>query len=62
VPLDIGIYQAYNECLEFLYPRMNSGGLILINDYNHPTWPGCNKAVDELLTGEPEELQVIANR
>jgi O-methyltransferase len=59
VHLDIGIYQAYKECLEFFYPRMNPGGIILVNDYNDPPWPGCNKAVDEFLSGKPEKLRLI---
>jgi hypothetical protein len=59
VHLDIGIYQAYKECLEFFYPRMNPGGIILVNDYNDPPWPGCNKAVDEFLSDKPEDLQLI---
>jgi len=59
VHLDLGIYQAYKECLEFFYPRMSFGGVILANDYNKPPWPGCNRAVDEFLTGKPEKLQLI---
>ena len=59
VHLDLGIYQAYKECLEFFYPRMSPGGIILSNDYNKPPWPGCNKAVDEFLTGKPEKLQLV---
>ncbi|MGA7338662.1 MAG: TylF/MycF/NovP-related O-methyltransferase [Candidatus Sulfotelmatobacter sp.] len=59
VHLDLGIYQAYKECLEFFYPRMSSGGIILANDYNKPPWPGCKKAVDEFLTGKPEKLQLF---
>ena len=59
VHLDLGIYQAYKECLEFFYPRMSPGGIILANDYDKPPWPGCKKAVDEFLTGKPEKLQLI---
>jgi len=32
---------------------------MLINGYNDPPWPGCNKAVDEFLLGKPEELQLL---
>jgi O-methyltransferase len=59
VHLDIGIYEAYKECLEFFYPRLNSNGIILLNDYDKPRWPGCTKAVDEFLTNKPETLQQI---
>jgi hypothetical protein len=59
VHLDIGIYEAYKECLEFFYLRLNRDGIILLNDYDKPRWPGCTKAVDEFLTGMPEKLQQI---
>ena len=25
------------------------GGIILLDEYDDPPWPGCNKAVDEFL-------------
>jgi O-methyltransferase len=59
VHLDIGIYDAYRECLEFFYPRLSSGGIILLNDYGKARWPGCTKAVDEFLSSKSEKLQVI---
>jgi Macrocin-O-methyltransferase (TylF) len=59
VHLDIGIYEAYKECLEFFYPRLSSQGILLLNDYDKPRWPGCTKAVDEFLAGKPEKLKVI---
>lgn len=59
VHLDIGIYEAYKECLEFFYPRLSHSGIILLNDYDKPRWPGCTKAVDEFLSGKPEKLERI---
>jgi len=59
VHLDCGIYVSYKECLEFFYPRLNPGGVILINDYGKPRWPGCTKAVDEFLQEKAEKLQII---
>ena len=50
VHLDCDIYASYMECLEFFYPRLAPGGIILLDEYNDPPWPGCNKAVDEFLT------------
>jgi hypothetical protein len=60
VHLDCDAYDAYLECLTFFYPRMSAGGVILLDEYNDPPWPGCNAAVDEFLTGRPESLRVIA--
>ncbi len=57
VHLDVDLYDSYHECLEFFYPRMVSGGIVLLDEYNDPPWPGCNKAVDEFLTGKPEILE-----
>lgn len=57
--LDVNLYESYKECLEFLYPRIVPGGIIIFDEYNDPPWPGCNKAVDEFLQGKPETLRLI---
>lgn len=59
VHLDCDIYQSYKECLEFFFPRMSRGGVILFDEYNDPPWPGCNLAVDEFLADRTEELELI---
>jgi len=56
VHLDCDIYQSYKDCLEFFYPRLEKGGVILLDEYNDPHWPGCNAAVDEFLANKPERL------
>jgi hypothetical protein len=60
VHLDCDGYDAYRECLHFFYPRLNAGGIILLDEYDDPPWPGCNLAVDEFLAERPETLEVIA--
>jgi O-methyltransferase len=57
--LEVNLYDSYRECLEFFYPRVERGGIVLFDEYNDPPWPGCNKAVDEFLAGKPEHLEVI---
>lgn len=59
VHLDVDIYESYRVALEFFYPRMASSGVILLDEYDDPTWPGCNKAVDEFLFDKPERLVQI---
>lgn len=59
VHLDCDIYESYRICLEFFYPQMNSRGIILIDEYNDPPWPGCNRAVDEFVTKTKLTLQLI---
>lgn len=59
VHLDVDIYESYRLALEFFYPRVTPGGVILLDEYNDPPWPGCNKAVDEFLRDKPERLTEI---
>jgi len=59
VHLDCDIYESYKECLEFFYPRVNPGGIILFDEYKDPRWPGCTKAIDEYLADKPEEAVLI---
>jgi hypothetical protein len=56
VHLDCDLYDSYKACLNFFYPRLVPGGIILLDEYNDPPWPGCNKAVDEILNGKQEKL------
>jgi O-methyltransferase len=51
--LDTDWYASTKHELETLYPRLVSGGVLLIDDYGW--WQGSRKAVDEFLaaTGEP---------
>ena len=60
VHLDCDIYTSYKQCLDYFYPRMVRGGVILLDEYNDPPWPGCNQAVDEFLLGRAERLMLIA--
>lgn len=46
VNIDADLYNPVKAGLEFFYPRMSPGGIILIHDYNHH-WEGLVKAVDE---------------
>jgi O-methyltransferase len=60
VHLDCDTHDSYRCCLEFFYPRVVSGGIILLDEYNDPFWPGCNLAVDNFLANKPERLQEIS--
>ncbi|SLM46424.1 Macrocin-O-methyltransferase domain-containing protein [Nitrospira japonica] len=41
-------YESTKICLESLYAKVSSGGIVVIDDYGK--WPGCRKAVDEFLS------------
>ena len=59
VHLDCVIYESYRQCLEFFYPRMVTGGIILLDEYKDPPWPGCTQAVDEFVADKPEQITEI---
>jgi O-methyltransferase len=61
VHLDCVIYESYKSCIEFFYPRLAKGGVILFDEYNDPPWPGCARAVDEYLADKPEKLVEISS-
>lgn len=52
VNLDVDIYQSTKDCLEFFYPRIIKGGIILSHDYI--TLAGVRKAFDEFYNDKPE--------
>jgi hypothetical protein len=47
VSIDCDIYEPILRGLEFFWPRMVPGGVILIHDYSSGHWPGATRAVDE---------------
>lgn len=52
VHLDVDIYQSTVDCLEFFYPRMNKGGIILSHDYQISC--GVKKAFDDFFIDKQE--------
>lgn len=59
VRLDTDWYESTKHELVHLYPRLQSGGVLIIDDYGH--WKGCRKAVDEYF-GEGGEPPVLLHR
>lgn len=60
VHLDVNLYDSYCQSLEFFYPRLDPSGIMLLDEYNDPRWPGCNKAADEFLADKPEKLHMAS--
>jgi len=61
VNMDADLYKPTKAGLEFFYPRLSPGGIILIHDYN-PDWPGIVKAVDEYSKTIPEPLIILPDQ
>ena len=56
VHLDVDIYDSTKAGLEFFYPRMTKGGVIVSHDYRSLMCPGVKKAFDEFFPDKPEPV------
>ena len=46
VHVDVDLFAPTRACLEYFYPRLVPGGLLVIDDYGFTAWPGCKAAAD----------------
>ncbi len=58
--MDADLHNPTLAGLEFFYPRLSEGGVILIHDYN-TDWPELMKAVDTFVSGITESLIPVAD-
>ncbi len=58
--LDTDWYESTKIELEVLYPRLATGGVLVLDDYG--SWLGSKKAVDEYFANRPAPLLVPVNR
>jgi hypothetical protein len=56
VHLDVDIYESTKAGLEFFYPRLVAGGVLLSHDYRSRSCPGVRKAFDEFFADKPEPI------
>lgn len=52
--IDCDLYGPMKSALEFFYPRMPKGGMLILHDYSSGTWAGATQAINEFTaaTGE----------
>lgn len=62
VHVDCDLYEPAKTALEFFYPRLSPGGLLIIHDYANPYWPGIKSAVDEYCRLIPERPLVFNDK
>jgi predicted O-methyltransferase YrrM len=58
VHLDADLYQSIKDGLEFFYPRMEKGGIILVHDFA-PRHEGVYRAVQEFFHERPEPVMEL---
>lgn len=56
VHIDVDLHEPTRDSLEFFYPRMSEGGIILCDDYGFTSCPGATAAFDEYLMDKPEPM------
>lgn len=54
--IDVDLYEPTLASLEFLYPRLNSGGVIVLDDYGFTNCEGAYRAVEEYMRSRPEPI------
>ncbi len=52
--IDVDLYQSVRDSIDFVYPRLCPGGIMIFDDYGFPSCPGARKAVDEAFAGRLE--------
>jgi len=45
--IDVDVYQSAKDVLEWIWPRLSTGGVVVFDDYGFPACPGVTKLVDE---------------
>jgi len=49
VHIDVDLYDSVYNCLEYFYPKMVKGGIMVLDDYNAPTCTGAKIATDKFV-------------
>jgi hypothetical protein len=60
--IDCDLYAPMKAGLEVFYPRMTSGGVMLLHDYASGHWPGTRTAIDEFFADKAEHLIVMPDK
>lgn len=56
VHIDVDLEQPTYDSLAFFYPRLNPGGIILLDDHGYDTCPGARKAALDYMADKPEPV------
>jgi hypothetical protein len=56
VHVDVDLLEPTRASVEFFYPRLSTGGVLLCDDYGFTTCPGATRAIDEFLRDKPEKM------
>jgi hypothetical protein len=60
--IDCDLYEPVKAGLESFYPRIASGGLLILHDYSSGQWPGAMRATDEFFANRAEKPVLIPDK
>jgi hypothetical protein len=56
VHIDVDIWQPTKESIEFFYPRLRPGGMLVCDDYGFDSCPGARRAMDDFFAERAERI------
>lgn len=59
IHIDVDLYEPTLASLQFFYPRLAPGGIILLDDHGFKSCPGAKLAADEFFAGKPERIALL---
>ncbi len=59
--VDSDFYHSIYNSLEMIWPRLSSGGAVIIDDYNRSSLPGATRAVNDFFTASNVRIQHQSN-
>jgi hypothetical protein len=62
VHLDCDLHDPMLAGLDFFYPRLSSGGLLILHDYSSGHWAGGSQAIDGFMADKPERLVLMPDK
>ena len=61
VHVDVDLYEPTRGCIEYFYPRLISGGVLICDDYGSLNWPGAKQAIDDFCTQNNVRLVALSS-
>ena len=62
VHIDCDLYKPMKAGLEYFYPRLVTGGVLIMHDYLSLHWCGIEQAIDEFFADKPERLVCVPDK
>ena len=59
VHIDVDLHEPTLASLQFFYPRLLPGGILLLDDYGFKSCPGAKRAADEFFSDKPERIALL---